>query len=360
MKLHRPMLTRTLKLASTAILITQISACSWLFGDEGTFRDRSDDYRQATVEPPLELPEGMDSESIDDSYAIPPINDRTTLDDKFEVPTPEPLADDVNRDLVRINTLGEQRWILVDGAPGKVWPRLRGFLSLNQLAVQRVDAVSGLIETAWLQPSGENALRERYRLRIDQGVQRGTSEVYVLQADIRSGDENWPQQSSNTEREKVMTQELAQYLADSSAAAAVSMLAQQAIDSSGKITLEEDADKNIYISLALPFSRAWASVGKALQKSGFEIDDLNRTEQMYYLNYVEVSEEKEKDGMFSWAYNWALSNNEDERAEDVPYLVHLKDNSSGIVAITIKRADNVEMSKSDTERLLKLIKRNIT
>ncbi|ARN76382.1 hypothetical protein BST96_11730 [Oceanicoccus sagamiensis] len=337
----------------------QLSACSWLFGDDGTFRDRSNDYRQAKVEPPLNLPEGIDSESIDDSYAIPPISDRTTLDDKFVVPTPEPLAEDINRDSVRINTLGDQRWILVDGAPGEIWPRLRGFLSLNQLAVQRADAVSGLIETAWLQPSGEDALRERYRLRIDQGVQRGTSEVYVLQADIRSGREDWPEQSNNAEREEIMTQELAQYLADSSAAAAVSMLAQQAISSSGKITLEEDANENVYINLTLPFSRAWASVGKALQKSGYNIDDLNRTEQVYYVNYVEEAEEDDEDGMFAWMYNWASSDDEDV-VQGIPYLVRLKDSSEGTVAITIERPDNGELSKSDTERLLKLIKRNIS
>ncbi len=360
MKLHLPMIYRTAKLAGAAILISQISACSWLFGDEGTFRDRSNDYRKATVEAPLELPEGMDSESIDDSYAIPRISDRTTLDDEFEVPTPEPLSDDVSRDSVRINTLGDDRWILVDGAPGEVWPRLRGFLSLNQLAVQRADAVSGIIETAWLQPSGEDALRERYRLRIDQGVQRGTSEVYVLQADIRSGDENWPEQSNNGEREKIMTQELAQYLADSSAAAAVSMLAQQAIDSSGKITLEEDANENVYINLTLPFSRAWASVGKALQKSGYKIDDLNRSEQVYYVNFSEVTEEEEDDGMFSWMYDWASSDDDDDNAIGVPYLIRLKDNEGGTIAITIERPDNAAMSKSDTERLLKLIKRNIT
>lgn len=362
MKLYRLLFMRTLKLTSMIILLLQITACSWLFGDEGTFRDRSNDYRQATVTAPLELPEGMESESIDDRYTIPTISDRTTLDDDFEVPSPEPLADDVNRDQVRINTLGEQRWILVNGAPGQVWPRLRGFLSLNQLAVQHTDAINGLIETAWLQPEGEDALRERYRLRIDQGVQRGTSEIYVLQADIRSGDENWPQQSSNAEREKIITQELAQYLADSSAAAAVSMLAQQAINSSGKITLQEDANNNIHINLALPFSRAWAAVGNALQKSGFVIDDINRTEQVYHLNYVEGSnsKEKEKDGIFSWMFDWAPSNDADKPAESIAYRVRLTDSNNGTIAITIESADNTELSKSDTERLLKLIKRNIT
>ncbi len=342
-------------------LFAGLSGCGWLMGDDGMFRDRSNDYRQAKVEPSLELPKGIHSDSIDDSYAIPPISDRTSLDDEFEIPRPEPLADDLNRDTVRINTLGEQRWILVDGAPGQVWPRLRGFLSLNQLAVQRADAVSGLIETSWLQPSGENALRERYRLRIEQGIQRDTSEVYVLQADIRAGQEDWPASSSNAEREKIMTQELAQYLADSVAAAAVSMLAQQAIDSTGKVTLEEDNNAQPFIKLTLPFDRAWASVGKALTKAGYTVDDLDRSQRLYYLHYVEQSDDEEPgffSSMFSWLWDWGDS--EEKTGEGIAYFLHVKEQGEGAVAIRIERQSGKTMEKNEAEDLLKRIKRHLS
>ena len=359
-KMILPAVKPSLKIIAAVYLLTSLSGCSWLFGDDGTFRDRSDDYRQAKTEAPLELPEGIDSDSIDDSYAIPIISDRTTLDDKFEVPTPEPLADDIDRDSVRINTLADQSWILVDGAPGQVWPRLRGFLSLNQLSVQRADAVSGMIETAWLQPAGEDVLRERYRIRVDQGVQRGTTEVYILQADIRAGKRDWPQQSNNIDREKIMTQELAQYLADSAAAVAVSMLAQQAIDSSGKVTLEEDNNDQAYIKLRLPFSRAWASVGKALNKSGYHIDDLNRSEKTYYVHYLEKKEEEDDDGFFSSMFGWMASDNETSQDElGIAYLVKVSDKGNNIVSITIERQSGDVVEKNEAERLLKLIKRHI-
>ena len=348
-----------LKLILLCLLLSGVSACGWLFGDDGMFRDRSNDYRKAEVEPPLEFPDDIDSHIIDDSYAIPPISDRTALDDEFEVPRPEPLADDVNRDSVRINTLGDQRWILVDGTPGQVWPRLRGFLSLNQLAVQRADAVSGLIDTAWLQPAGEGALRERYRIRIEQGVQRGTSEVYVLQADIRAGQDDWPAASSNAEREQIMTQELAQYLADSAAAAAVSMLAQQAIDSTGKVTLEQDASDRPFIKLILPFNRAWASVGRALSKAGYEIDDLDRSQRLYYLHYLERDDDDDKPGFFARLFSWGGGDDE-QTDKGIAYYVRMEVQAEDTVLIRIERQSGNPMEKGEEEKLLKLIKRHLS
>ncbi len=341
-----------LKLITVTSLALTMSACSWIFGD--TFRDRSDDYRQAKVEPPLQLPDTIKNNAIGDNYAIPPISDRTSLSEEFVLPRPEPLDDDINRDAVRINSLNDSRWILVNGSPGQVWPRLRGFLSLNQLTVNRADAASGIIETVWLQPQGEDAIRERFRIRIEQGVQRATSEVYVLHADIRAGQDDWPDQSSSQEREHILTDNLAQYLADSAAAAAVSMLAQQAIDSSGKVTLEEDNSGQIFLRLDLPFARAWASIGLALEKAGFNVDDLNRSEGLYYLNYVEAKDEDEP-GFFRSLFS---RNNEEAEGED--YLLTVKRQNAETVLITIEHQSGETMERSEADHLLKRLKRHIS
>jgi outer membrane protein assembly factor BamC len=352
---------RLITTALLAALMVSSSGCSWLFGDDGMFRDRSHDYRKAKLEPPLQLPEHIDSEAIDDSYAIPTISDHSGLEGEFEVPRPEPLTEDVARDAVRINTLGDQRWILVDGAPGQVWPRLRGFLSLNQLAVQRIDAASGIIETNWLQPSGEGILRERYRFRIEQGVQRGSSEIYVLQADIRAGQEDWPATSNSVEREQLITQELAQYLADSSTASAVSMLAQQAIDSSGKVTLKEDDKGQPYIQLTLSFDRAWASVGKALDKADFRVDDLDRSQGLYYLHYaMRDANKKDKPGFFSSLFTWGDDADSKKNGRSVAYLLHVTEQSNNIVTIRIERQNHKAISREQVDTLLKLIKRNLS
>ena len=336
----------------TLLLVTltlNITACGWLFGDEGMFRDRGEDYRKARVEPQLDLPEDMQNPAMEGNYAIPPISDQSKLESEFVVPRPESLAEEAERDNVRINRLGDQQWILVNDSPGEVWPRLRGFLDLNQLALARTDAVSGLLETVWMQPSVKGSLKERYRLRIEQGVQRGTCEVYVLQADLRAGKDEWPAVSTDPEREKLMTQELSQYLADRTSAASVSMLAQQAIDSSGRVSIEQPNDGDPYLKLDLPFSRAWASLNLSAKKAGFTVDDLDRSQRLLYVNYIAADADEDEDGFFSWG--------SDEPPEGIDYLVKMQEISSETVIITVIRADDEPMQEGEAAHLLKLIKK---
>ena len=353
--LHTMSPSTWLKAILALAIIPNLAGCSWLFGDQGTFRDRGDDYRRAVVEKKLELPSGVSADAIYDSYAVPPIADNTTLTERFEVPGPEPLSEDLGRESVRINKLGEDRWILVNGAPGQVWPRLRNFITLNNLTLQRVDAAKGLLETGWITPAIDGALRERYQLRIEQGVQRDTTEVYVLQASLAAGLEQWPNQSSDKQRETLLSDELAQFLANSPAAA-VSMLAQQTIDSSGRVTIEEYTRTRPYIKLQLPFSRAWASLRRALDKAGYKIDDLDRSERLFYVHYSEEQASGEEPGFFA-----SLFGGKDEtRADAVAYLVKVTEPDSESVEITIEAVEPGAVGAMEPKTLLKLIKRHIS
>lgn len=349
-------MNKTIKVGVALSLALSASGCSWLFGDDGVFRDSSNDYRKARIEKPLERPEGMGAGVYNDSYAIPEISDRSALNGEFVVPSPEPLSDDVDRDAVRINTLGNERWVLANGAPGQVWPRLRSFFNMNKLSLQRADAVTGVLETVWLQPSTEHVLKERYRLRIDQGVQRGTSEIYILQADSSAGTERWPETSSNLQREQLMMQEVAQFLANNTTGGSVSMLAQQAIDSSGRVTLEQDGSAEPYIRLQLPFSRAWASLGRAIRKAGIAVDDLDRDQRIFYVRYDQEQQNDEEPG---WFASW-FGANKDEMTSGKAYYVRMTDESSQTVEITIERQSGEPMEGGEADRILKLIKRHLS
>lgn len=340
-----------------------VSACGWLVGEDGIFRDRSGDYRHARLTPPLEIPDGLDQEAIEGSFGVPPIEDESQLQDEFVVPRPEALSRTPEQELVRIQRLGDEQWILVATSPGQLWPRLRGFLNINQIGVTRADAVAGILETAWLEPANEALLPERYRFRIDQGVQRGNSEIYVVQADRRAGDD-WPEHSSNKERESLMTQELAQFLANSALAGSVSMLAQRAIDSEGKVFLRRDDERAPYLELFLQYERAWASLGLALEKAGFEMDDRNRSQGQYWVridpNKKDLAEEEEKRGWwrsFIGFFSWG--GDDDGEGELVSYVVTLREQSPRILQITIARQDGAATPVGEADNLLKRIKRSI-
>jgi outer membrane protein assembly factor BamC len=341
-------------------LSVSVTGCSWLIGDNGMFRDRGDDYRAATSEKPLQVPSGLSSSAIEDQLVIPRARGgEAPLVGEFEVPRPESINPTAEAEQVKLQKLGEQGWILVEAAPGEVWPRVRQFLSTNQLTVLRADATGGIIETGWLQPSSGTG-RERYRFRIEQGVQRGSSEVYIVQASDSAGETSWPERSSSAQREEDMMKALAQFIADNGGTGAVSMLAQQGIDAQGKVFVERQAGQPLRLRLALPFERAWASLEVGMPKAGFVIDDRNRSESQMWVRYdpAEVDDGEDK-GFFASIWDWIFSS--DENSGDIfndrktVYTIRVQDGGKSQL-ISIDRQDGAELAPAAREKLLNAIK----
>ncbi len=309
-----------------------------------TWRDRANDYRQAQLSKPLQLPPQIQSDALHDSYRVPGIESHVVLPGKFSVPQPDPLIKDAEQGVVRIQKMGDERWVLLDGSPGQIWPRLRGFLDLGGFPIARTDAVNGIIETSWVQPRLEDQPRERYRFRIEQGVQRGTSEIYVLQSVVDSGESRWPRGSFSEEREQKMTLALAQYLADSEAASSVSMLAERNVEAGGRISLVGGPQP--YVKLQLPFDRAWASLANAIEKSGFVIDDRNRSEGHYWITIAEKGSESQ----------WFRRFVEDKDSEAKSFIVEIKAVTEDDMRITVSPLEPRDDNRDVLERVLKQIK----
>lgn len=318
------------------LTVLLVSGCTW--------RDRANDYRQAQLSKPLVLPPGIESTALHDSYRVPGIESHTVLPGKFAVPQPDPLIKDVEQGVVRIQKMGEDRWILLDGSPGQIWPRLRGFLNLGGFPVARTDAVNGIIETGWVQPRSEGLPRERFRFRIEQGVQRGTSEIYVLQSVVDNDQGRWPRGSFSEQREQDMTMALAQYLADSEAASSVSMLAERNAETGGKIFLVPGEPP--YIRLLLPFERAWASLENALSKAGFVIDDRDRSQGRYW-----VTIDEESDGA-----QWFRRLLKDKGLEGDAFIVQMIEVSSTEMQIRVVPQEGEQSDADVIDRVLKQIK----
>ncbi len=339
-----------------ACVLFALPGCSWLTGDEGYFRDHSDDYRKAGSVAPLEVPAGKDRQALQELYVIPSITEDIRVAGEFEVPRPAPLVAGTSREVVRIQKLADQEWMLVSIAPGQLWPQVRSYLGQTGVQVARVEARDGLIETGWFQGE-EDAMAQRIRFRIEQGVQRSTAEMHVLQM-YQTGDVNsWPTVSADREKAGKVLRELAQYVADNVDNAPVSMMAQQSIADSGRVSLEEDTDGNPFIRLDLPFSRAWASMDRAITQSNFKILDKDRSKKRYFIHYVPPS--AEGSGWLSWLFD----SDEEEQASELAlhdYRLQMDEYSEDSVLITIHREDGGLLSQSHCQGILALIKGNIS
>ena len=358
--------------------LAALGGCNWLTGEQGVFRDRGDEYRKARAIPPMTVPEGKKSAAIEALYAIPVDRTDVLLGKSFDVPRPAPLAADPEQNVVKIQKLGDSQWILLDGAPGAVWPRVRAFLITNHIGIEREDAAHGLIETAWLAFKSDASKRERYRFRLEQGVQHNATEVYVTQAGYTrpEGEDvaapEWAEHSMDAERETFMVKELAGYLADSGEEVAVSLLAQ-GISTTNKVYIVRDAAGQPAIDLRLPFERAWASLGRALPRAEFKIKDLDRSTGVYFVTYEPGSREEtkkegddkepgidkkedEKGGFFSGLFSWW--GDDDSPAKGRSYRVEMKESQEG-VTIGVIRDDSSKFEEGELEFVLGLIKANL-
>ncbi|TDG14800.1 outer membrane protein assembly factor BamC [Seongchinamella unica] len=347
-----PALTRNL---TAGALLVSLSGCGYLFGDQGVFRDKSEDYKKAPDMPVITVPEHKDSDALQEIYPVPPVENALLATEEFEVPRPTPLAAGAEDEIVRIQRLGEESWILVAEAPGQVWPQVRSFFASAGIPVARVDARAGTMETGWLALESA-AMASRFKVRIEQGVQRGNSELHVLQQNQVGDVDNWPGSSDNVEQESEILQALAQYIANSAGTAPVSMVAEQAINASGKISIQESSTGESYIQLALPFDRAWASLGRGLEKSTFEITDRDRSSGIYYATFLGPQGEDD-DGWFDWLFD----SEEEHPQAGQPFIVSVKADDESNVAIFLKPAAEATapLEKRDRQALLTLIKGNI-
>lgn len=275
------------------------TGCGWLAGEKGIFRDRSNDYLKADNIPPLVLPEGKKAPaSMGELYPIPPVTATDFGYDpsaEYEVPRPLPLAANSQQENVKIQRVGGESWILINAAPGELWPRIRNFLNVNGLNATYANINKGIIETEWLQFKTDPDLQHVYRLQIDQGVQPETSEIHVLHYSIPvtealPSEIKWPSKSINPEREKWLMDELAATLANDQTEGGTSLLAQN-IGGSVKANLGMwRTETALYIHLDR--TRSLATLGYAAKKDGFVTFESDQDAGLIYVGYKDPDDMK--------------------------------------------------------------------
>lgn len=152
-----------------------------------------------------------------------------------------------------------------------------------------------------------------------------------------------------------MLRTLAQFIANSAEAAPVSMVAEQGISAGGRITLQEGTGGEPYLQLQLPFDRAWASLGRSLEKSTFEVTDRDRSQGVYYTVFL-GPQAGEEDGWFDWLWD----SEEEHPQAGQRFVVSMEDGGDAGVKIYLRAQDqNAELALRDQQALLSLIKGNI-
>jgi len=291
-----------LALSTTALL--PLAGCHWFSDDKGFIVDRSKDYAKAQAGPATEVPEGLSSSAIGQQMSVPDLPTASAQHIFADgVPRPEAIYAREEADTVRIQKLGDRRWVLVPQSPAVVWPKVKQFFADNGVAIVAEDPDAGIVETAWLSPAdaqtkdvirlavkaGRDAGsiksgRDRLLVKVEPGIRERTTEVYVRAENdsIRMPTEDtFPAASDVPQVEAEVINEVASYVASNVADESVSFVARQ-LSTQSKAELVRTDQNQPALRLALDFNRAWALVTQALSDAKVPIKDVDRSAGVVY------------------------------------------------------------------------------
>jgi len=315
----------------------------------GYLRDRSNDYQQAQQRPPLQVPQGLDEQfrPLDPLLPIPEQVADSSPDPNYKVPRPQALPS-VTPTEFSLQDSGTSRWILALRPPAEVWPLALSYLTDKGFNLASQNAQTGELITNWkaLEPVGEY----RVRVRIEPGVQRGSSEIFVVSAQRPLNSRAnipFPEHSRPDALDNLLLDELLAGLTQSAAqGGAVSLLAAH-FDSPGKVSLTENNQGQPVLILDTDFDRAWSSIGRSLESAGLTVADRNRSQGLYYIDNA-----KGQSSGF-WSKLWG----EGGKKENAAYQIHLNE-ASGQIRVSVEQNGNPAAVDS-ARRVLNLLQQHL-
>ena len=365
-------------LSALALIISSTSGCGWLWGDEGYFRDRSTDYLEARQTAAMQMPANVDAKRIDPLLPVPAhIATSTATPQEFEVPRPQAIGvSGAAASEFSLQKSGDSRWLVAQRSPAEVWPVARAYFENNGFRIAEERPQTGEFVTEWQTPAelapsmgrrvgsllSDSDNQVRARVRIEPGVVRGTSEVFVASVEREEGssaDVAFPARTGIASLEASLLDGMLDDLSSTAEHGSVSLLAARNYDAPSRVSLTQDGAGNPVLNLSTDFDRAWSSVGRALELADVRVDDINRSLGVYYVNLAEGAKKPEEEkGFISGLFGSEPTKEEiDARAER--YQVRLTSNAGGDVQVSVEKDINTVAPEDVARRVLTLIQENL-
>jgi outer membrane protein assembly factor BamC len=305
------------------------------------------DYKSSGSAPALEIPPDLTTPAYDDRYAATTASGAAAA--RAAGKPSEVLPTNPEAHLVRA---GSERWLVVKATPEAAWNTLRDFWTQNGFVVALEQPALGIMETDWAEnragsPQGALAKylgkylefitdtyrRDKFRTRIERGVEAGTVEIYIshkgaaqLPTKISQGageDYVWQPTPPNPELEaEYLSRLLVKFgTPQTAAAAAVAQLSQQ---SRARIEKGNDGASRLVVDDA--FDRAWRRVGLALDRTGFTVVDRDRSKGLYFVRYANPDLDVKQKGWLDKLKFWKTD--EKEKPEQYRVVVTQADPAS--------------------------------
>ena len=347
-------------------LAATLTACSMLESDKI-------DYKSATKGSTLEVPPDLSQLSRDTHYVVPggsasaaAFQAGQAQQSKSGVQAaPQTIGD------VRIERDGNQRWLVVKRPADQLWEPVRDFWLENGFVYTLEQPKLGILETDWaenraklpqdviratigkvfdsLYSTGE---RDKFRTRLERGAE-GSTEIYVshrgmveVYSNSQKDNTIWQPRPVDPELETEFLRRLMVKLGVSQEQAkAVAAVAPPT--PAARLT---SAAGTPVVQIAEGFDRAWRRVGLSLDRTGFTVEDRDRSQGVYFVRYVAPNENKKEQGFFSKLFSSSAS----ESAKPLKYRIVVRSEGEQSL-VSVLNAGGAPEASANAERILRVL-----
>ncbi|MCP4700272.1 MAG: outer membrane protein assembly factor BamC [Gammaproteobacteria bacterium] len=291
--------------------------------------DRTVEYKKTTSLPSLEIPPDL-SVSTEDELVVPDASavsgatysaysrERAGQKRTGASAANKVLSAQENMELKRDRDI---RWLVIQREPEAVWRQVRDFWRDSGFKLTREDPRIGVMVTEWKENRGDipkdfirrtigkavdfmysASTRDRFRVRLERGGSTDTTNLYLSHrgAEEVSQDDGfaWQYRPSDPELEAEMLSRLMIFLGVEEKRAK-ELTTEKSKPGEARAKLIDADDGKTSILVFEDFARVWRRTGIALHRSGFTIEDQDRSRGIYFVRYAPEESVDEEPGFFS-------------------------------------------------------------
>ncbi|MES2973604.1 MAG: outer membrane protein assembly factor BamC [Pseudomonadota bacterium] len=344
-------------------LCVSLAACSVIEGDKI-------DYKSATKSASLEVPPDLTQLSRESRYVVPgsTVSANTYQTGQSAIPGVPTAASAIGD--VRVERAGSQRWLVVSRPADQLWGPVRDFWQESGFLLTLDQSNLGIMETDWAENRAKlpqdfirNTLgkvldslystgeRDRFRTRMERNPSGGT-DIYIshrgmIEVYNSNNKEStaWQPRPTDPELEaeflrRLMiklgaTPEQARALSPAAAPKPTSRVAS--VNNTPVVVIDDG------------FDRAWRRVGLTLDRTGFTVEDRDRSQGTYFVRYVEPSPDKKEPGFFGKLFGSSTN-----AAPPLKYRIAVRSQGES-TTVSVLNANGAPESSANAQRIVQVI-----
>lgn len=346
-------------------LVLTLGACTVLQGDKI-------DYKSASKASGLEVPPDLTQLAPNSRYTVPGGAVTASGYQGAQAATPaQPVTAVSTLDDMHIVRDGNDRWLVVNRPADQLWGPVRDFWQENGFLLTLDERKLGIMETDWAENRAkipqdfirrtigkvfdsayDTGERDKFRTRLERTANGGTDifishrgmvEVYT---DTQKTQTTWQPRPSDPELEAEFLRRLMLKLGASQEQAKTQMANAAVVKPTARVTM---LNNQPVVQIDDDFERAWRRVGLALDRTGFTVEDRDRSKGLYFVRYVDPTTDNKEPGFLSKLFSSAKP-----ATAPLQYRIALQSKGES-TTVSVLNASGAPDTSANAQRIVKVI-----